>query len=296
MLFVIIGMTCSVHRKDSRRTQKLTIRYIFLSAVDTLGSAIPDQSADIMQSLLPIAPHHDLPALISSLRQIEPLLDAMPEVVFFIKDTQTRYALVNQTLAQRLGFKSKDKLLGMTAEQVFPASFGPSYTAQDRRVLKEGSQLADQLELHLYYGNQPIWCLTHKLALRNQAGEIIGLAGISRDVQLPQSSHPAYPKLAAVDAHIREHFARQISLAELTELAGLSVAQLERHCKRIFQLTPRQMIHKARLGEASRLLLQTLPITEIALRCGYTDHSAFSRQFRALTGLTPSQFRDSHKG
>lgn len=249
-----------------------------------------------MHSLLPNSPHPDLPTLISTLMQIEPLLDAMPEVVFFIKDTQTRYALVNQTLAQRLGFKRKDKLVGMTAEQVFPASFGPSYTAQDRRVLDEGSQLDDQLELHLYYGNQPVWCLTHKLALRNRSGDIIGLAGISRDVQLPQSGHPAYPKLAAVDAYIREHFARPISLAELTELAGLSVAQLERHCKRIFQLTPRQMIHKARLGEASRLLQHDLPITEIALRCGYTDHSAFSRQFRALTGLTPSQFRESHAG
>ncbi|MNR53209.1 Melibiose operon regulatory protein [compost metagenome] len=74
------------------------------------------------------------------------------------------------------------------------------------------------------------------------------------------------------------------------------MAQLERHCKRVFQLTPRQMIHKARLEEASRLLLETeQPITEIALRCGYTDHSAFSRQFRALTGLSPSQYRDSQR-
>ncbi len=248
-----------------------------------------------MHSPLPTNRYDDLPTLLGSLRQIEPLFDAMPEVVFFIKDTATRYALVNQTLVQRLGVRNKQNLLGMTAEQVFPANFGPSYTAQDRRVLKDGSQLDDQLELHLYYGNQPVWCLTHKLALRNPAGEIIGLAGISRDVQLPQSSHPAYPKLAAVDAHIREHFARPISLAELTALAGLSVAQLERHCKRIFQLTPRQMIHKARLGEASRLLQQDVPITEIALRCGYTDHSAFSRQFRALTGLSPSQFRLSHQ-
>ena len=43
------------------------------------------------------------------------------------------------------------------------------------------------------------------------------------------------------------------------------------------------------------LLLGALPITEIALRCGYTDHSAFSRQFKALTGLSPSQYRDSHR-
>ncbi|MNF97030.1 HTH-type transcriptional regulator ChbR [compost metagenome] len=74
------------------------------------------------------------------------------------------------------------------------------------------------------------------------------------------------------------------------------MAQLERHCKRIFQLTPRQMIHKARLEEASRLLQDLdLPITDIALRCGYTDHSAFSRQFRALTGLSPSQYRDNQR-
>ena len=80
-----------------------------------------------------------------------------------------------------------------------------------------------------------------------------------------------------------------------TAIAGLSVAQLERHCKRIFQLTPRQMIHKARLGAASQLLAGDAPITEIALRCGYTDHSAFSRQFKALTGLSPSQYRETHR-
>jgi AraC-like DNA-binding protein len=248
-----------------------------------------------MIDLLAAQPPATLADLLASLEQIAPLFDAVPGVVFFVKDAQARYALVNQTLAQRCGFKDKAGLLGRTAEEVFPARFGPLYTEQDRRVLASGGQLVDQLELHLHHGNQPTWCLTHKLALRDREGTVIGVAGISRDLQLPQSTHPAYQKLAAVDAYIREHFARPISLAELTAIAGLSVAQLERHCKRIFQLTPRQMIHKARLGEASRLLQQDLSITEIALRCGYTDHSAFSRQFRALTGFSPSQYRDSHR-
>jgi AraC-like DNA-binding protein len=53
------------------------------------------------------------------------------------------------------------------------------------------------------------------------------------------------------------------------------------------------MIHKARLDTATQLLGGTLPITEIALRCGYADHSAFSRQFRALTGLSPSTYRNA---
>jgi len=238
----------------------------------------------------------ELGTLLRSLQPIAPLLDTLLDTVFFIKDDHARYAFVNQTLARRCGFKQGDDLLGLTAEHVFPERFGPLYTEQDRRVLASGRVLADQLELHLYYGNQPVWCLTHKLALRDAEGRIVGLAGISRDLQSPQSSHPAFQKLAAVDAHIKQHFARPISLAELTAIAGLSVAQLERHCKRIFQLTPRQMIHKARLEEASRLLLeQDLPITEIAMRCGYTDHSAFSRQFRALTSLSPSQYRENQR-
>lgn len=235
----------------------------------------------------------DLPSLLSSLQPIAPLLDTLTDVVFFIKDTQARYAFVNQTLARRCGFKHTRELLGLTAEHVFPERFGPLYTEQDLRVLGSGRELSDQLELHLYYGNQPVWCLTHKLALFDAHSRIVGLAGISRDLQAPQASHPGFDRLAAVDAHIRQHFARPVSLAELTAIAGLSAAQLERNCKRVFQLTPRQMIHKVRLEEASRLLQHTdQPITEIALHCGYTDHSAFSRQFRALTSLSPSQYRE----
>lgn len=245
------------------------------------------------EQLLP--PPGDLNELLGSLQLITPLLDAMPGVVFFIKDRQARYVLVNQTLVQRCALKERQALLGKTAEQVFPSRFGPRYTEQDRRVLAGGQPLSDQLELHLYPGREPGWCLTHKLALRDRQGAVIGMAGISYDLQAPLASHPAYQKLAAVDAHIRQHYAQPIAVKDLAAIAGLSVAQLERLCKRIFQLTPRQMIHQARLGAATGLLAGERPITEIALHCGYTDHSAFSRQFKALTGLSPSQYRDSQR-
>ena len=44
---------------------------------------------------------------------------------------------------------------------------------------------------------------------------------------------------------------------------------------------------------AHRLLHTDMPITEVALQCGYTDHSAFTRQFKALTGFTPRQYRQA---
>jgi AraC-like DNA-binding protein len=233
----------------------------------------------------------DLAGFVASLQQLMPLFDAMPETVFFVKDHEARYALVNETLVRRCGFGSVAGLLGRRAEEVFPDRFGPVYTAQDRQVLGGDAEIRDQLELHLYPAREPGWCLTSKRALRDRVGRVIGVAGISHDLQAPQSRHPAFQRLAAVDAHIRAHYAEPLALAELTAIAGCSVAQLERLCKRIFRLTPRQMIHKARLEAASRLLSGTLPVTEVALRCGYGDHSAFSRQFRALTGLSPSEYR-----
>ncbi|WP_028635401.1 MULTISPECIES: AraC family transcriptional regulator [Pseudomonas] len=235
----------------------------------------------------------NLEALLGGVSLLLPILDAIPNAAIFIKDEAARYVLANTTLVQRCGLKGLAPLLGKTSAEVFPAQLGPGYTEQDRRVLKEGLVLEDQLELHLYGSREAGWCLTHKRPLHNVEGAIIGLIGISVDLQSAADTHPAYQRLAAVDEHIRRHFQQPISMRELTRIAGISVAQLERYCKRVFHLTPRQMIHKARLEQAHRLLHSELPITEVALRCGYTDHSAFSRQFKQLTGFTPRQYRQA---
>lgn len=237
-----------------------------------------------------------LEQLLAGVALVLPMLDVIPNAAIFIKDVQARYVMANQTLVQRCGLKQLQPLLGRTSAEVFPEQLGPGYTEQDRRVLEQGFVLEDQLELHLYGSREPGWCLTHKRPLYNRKGEIMGLVGISVDLQSASATHPAYQRLAAVDEHIRTHFHRRVSLGELTRIAGISVAQLERYCKRVFHLTPRQMIQKVRLEHAHRLLHSDMPITDVALQCGYTDHSAFTRQFKALTGFTPRQYRQATGG
>jgi len=234
-----------------------------------------------------------LEEMVAAAAQLLPILDVIPNAAIFIKDLQARYVLANRTLVQRCGLKDLRPLLGKTSAQVFPAQLGPGYTEQDRKVLEEGFVLEDQLELHLYGSREPGWCLTHKRPIYDREGLIIGLVGISVDLQSASETHPAFERLAAVDEYIRGNFHRRVTLAELTRIAGISVAQLERYCKRVFHLTPRQMIQKVRLEHAHRLLHSDLPITEVALQCGYTDHSAFTRQFKASTGFTPREFRQA---
>ncbi|MBC3931926.1 AraC family transcriptional regulator [Undibacterium sp. CY22W] len=223
----------------------------------------------------------------------ESLFDSMGDIVFFVKDTAGRYIVVNQTLVRRCGLREKSALLGRSAADLFPTSLAVSYATQDAMVLKGAKELRDQLELHLYPNRSPGWCLTQKKPLRDQAGAIIGLCGVSRDLAAPDQRHPVYAKVAAAVSHLHQHYAQTVSMAELVELTGLSVAQLERNFHKIFSLTPRQMMVKIRLDAASAMLSASdCSITEVALACGYQDHSAFSRVFRATVGMTPSDYRE----
>jgi AraC-like DNA-binding protein len=223
----------------------------------------------------------------------EPLFDALPDVVFFVKDEAGRYLVVNQTLARRCGYKEKHDLIGKAADEVFPATLAASYMEQDRAVLGGGKDVRDQLELHLYPSHDPGWCLTQKQALRNRAGQIIGLAGISRDLAMPDQRHPVYRRIAAAVRHLHTHYDQGVQMADLAAIADLSVAQVERYFQRIFSLTPRQMLIKIRLDAASAMLAdQHRSITDIAAACGYQDHSAFSRVFKSTTGMTPRDYRE----
>jgi AraC-like DNA-binding protein len=74
-------------------------------------------------------------------------------------------------------------------------------------------------------------------------------------------------------------------------MAGMSVAQLERYFHKVFHLTPRQVLLKTRLDAATALLVTHDKVTDVAALCGYTDHSAFTRQFKATVGVTPTEYR-----
>lgn len=96
---------------------------------------------------------------------------------------------------------------------------------------------------------------------------------------------------------LHEHYDRPISLEEVAAAAKVG----KRECLRCFQrtigVTPIQYLLRYRVRQASRLLVETdLPVTEIALRCGFESPSYFSLTFRRLTGRTPRDYRRCFAG
>ena len=236
----------------------------------------------------------DLFARLAAPSLLEGLFSRLPDVVFFVKDREGRYALVNETLLQRCGIAHKAGLLGRTAEEVFPGPLGASYTAQDRLVLETGAEIRDKLELHLYPRGRQGWCLTFKTPLRDAAGTIEGLVGISRDLPAADARRVEYQQLADAVEYLKEHYTEPLRLEALARVVGLAMDRFERLVREVFGLTPRQLLTQTRIQAASRLLRnKRMTVSDVAHHCGYSDHSAFTRQFKSTVGLTPREFRNA---
>ena len=223
---------------------------------------------------------------------LEQLFDQAPDVAFFIKDAAGRYLVVNQSLVERHGLRQKSQLLGRRPRDICPGDFGRIPSEQDEFVLRTGRPIVGRLELHWYAPHKPGWCLTTKIPMRDISGKVTGLIGISKDVRSAVAPQEIPAGVAAALRRLEQHYAEPLTPSALAKIAGLPAARFARVIKRIFGLTPIHLITKTRLAAASQLLRETArPVADIALECGFYDHSAFTRSFRSATGTTPTGFR-----
>ncbi len=92
--------------------------------------------------------------------------------------------------------------------------------------------------------------------------------------------------------YIDAHLAEDIQLADLAQLLTMSPFHFGRLFKQAIGTPPHQYLLQQRVERAKRLLKQTnQPIIQIALDCGFKSHSHLSKQFRQLTGMTPTAYR-----
>lgn len=222
----------------------------------------------------------------------EELFDAVPDTVFFIKDRAGRYVALNRTLVTRSGRKHRNELIGRTTLEVFPGALGEHYAAQDRAVVDEGHSIHGRLELHLYPSGEEGWCLTWKEPILDAHGAIIGLSGISRDTTTIAGPIADMPAVSRAIEHIHKHLDQPLRMADIARAAGLSAYQFDIRMRSLFGLTPGQYLIRERIALACTQLKRTdLPISRIALDCGYGDQAAFTRQFHRSVGLTPTRYK-----
>jgi len=81
-------------------------------------------------------------------RLLEQLFDHTSDIAFFIKDAAGRSLVVNDSLIERHGLRSKAQMIGHRPSDVCPGDFGHIPAEQDAAVLRTGRQIIERLELH----------------------------------------------------------------------------------------------------------------------------------------------------
>lgn len=83
----------------------------------------------------------------------------------------------------------------------------------------------------------------------------------------------------------------------LAGAVGMSVRTLRRRFQAAMGTTPHAYLLQQRIGAARKLLAETdMPIKTVASRLGYKDVFFFTRQFRAIAGVPPAEYRKSTQG
>src|SRR3569623_1917757 len=92
---------------------------------------------------------------------------------------------------------------------------------------------------------------------------------------------------------IEQHLAQPLTLAQLADMAGLSVWRFATGFRQQVGESPHLYICRLRVERAQALMREGLAPATAAMEAGFYDQSHLSRHFKNLCGMTPGQFQTS---
>ena len=93
--------------------------------------------------------------------------------------------------------------------------------------------------------------------------------------------------------YIQQNFKDEITLQQAASVSGLQIHSFCRFFKTLTNRTFSDFLNEVRISFACKLLQQSdLPVTQIALECGYTNISYFNRCFKKINKVAPKEYRN----
>ncbi len=226
---------------------------------------------------------------------LQPLLDLLPDAAVFMKDRQGRFVLLNQRAIAYFHARDEREVLGKTDYDFFPRDRADSYVAGDRQVMATGKPIINAIGPAPEGAGSDQLIVYSKVPVRDAQGRVIGVAGYHRELEGQRSPPGQFGRLTRAVKQLHERFGEPWSTPRLATLAGLSRSQFERVFRRVFGASPMAYLLQVRVHAACRQLEHTeRKCTDIALECGFYDHSHFSRIFQRLMGVPPQVYRQRH--
>lgn len=125
-------------------------------------------------------------------------------------------------------------------------------------------------------------CVLAKLAMRH-----------AEEPPLPVTIGRSRHAVARAREYLEANFVENVSLDQLSRVAGLSRFHFLRLFRREVGLPPHTYLNQVRVHRAKDLITLGLPLVEAALAVGFVDQSHLTRQFKRRLGVTPGAYSKS---
>jgi AraC-like DNA-binding protein len=228
-------------------------------------------------------------------QQMQQLFNYLPDIYFFAKNLDCKFVMGNDHFVHQCGALSEVDIIGKSDFDFFPVERAETYVKDDLHVMQTGESIVDRVELAPDPNNSINWFVTTKVPLYSSEGDIMGLAGTSRDIARAGMALRPYTDMRVVLEFVRANYSGRIEIKALAGLVNISVSQFERRFRTVFQITPLKHIMNVRTRAASvRLTTTNDAITDIAHDCGFYDHSHFTRNFKRAMGCSPREYRKQY--
>lgn len=128
-----------------------------------------------------------------------------------------------------------------------------------------------------------------QILANSEEHEVLNAAGVTLVIQNQNDD-----RINRVFQYVKENYESEITLDQISQIASLTVPAFCRYFKKYTKKTFTQFVNDFRIRQAIRLIAAgDKSISEIANEVGYNNFSHFNKQFKKVTGETPSKYKKS---
>ena len=120
-------------------------------------------------------------ALSEERKVLRALIDNVPDFMY-VKDAECRFLVANLSVAQQMGAKTPEELLGKTDFDFYPREVAAPFFEDEQRVIRSGQAEVNREEKGLDIKGNLSQVMTTQVPLRDKNGRVTGLVGIGRDI------------------------------------------------------------------------------------------------------------------
>lgn len=176
---------------------------------DAMASSLRDAARLLRESAHATSTRH---------RFLAAMVDHVPDYIY-AKDVDGRFLFANAAVVADNGLSGVDDIVGLTDADLHGDDATVGLSVTERRVMETGEPDFGAAERGLKTGR---WLTMSRVALRDDAGNVIGVVGASRDI----SAHKRAEELMGAQAALLKDVAKGLPLSPFVQKAKATLANL----------------------------------------------------------------------